>query len=116
MTKEAGERSFDELASGLASGTLSRGKALRLMGAALVGGVLASIPGMAGAAPKPKCPGCLSPCSCRRDIENHVRVCVGPLAQVQQGNCDVCPEGTVCTDRIRFLDGTRGVVCSTPCL
>ena len=37
MTKEVGERSFDELASGLASGTLSRGKALRLMGAALLG-------------------------------------------------------------------------------
>ena len=50
MTKEAGERSFDELASGLASGTLSRGKALRLMGAALVGSVLAFIPGVAEAA------------------------------------------------------------------
>lgn len=51
MTKEAGERSFDELASGLASGSISRGKALRLMGAALVGGVLASVPAVAQAAP-----------------------------------------------------------------
>ena len=51
MTKEARERSFDELASELASGTLSRGKALRLIGAALVGGVLASLPGRAQAAP-----------------------------------------------------------------
>src|SRR5215207_2206366 len=48
---EAGEAtSFDELAKGLASGTLSRRKALRLMGAALVGGALASVPGVAWAA------------------------------------------------------------------
>jgi hypothetical protein len=45
-----GEHSFDELARGLASGTLSRRKALRLMGAALVGSALASIPGVALAA------------------------------------------------------------------
>jgi hypothetical protein len=50
MTKEARERCFDELASGLASGTLARGKALRLMGAALVGGTLAFFPGVAWAA------------------------------------------------------------------
>jgi hypothetical protein len=43
MSPEARERSFDELASGLASGTLSRRRALRLMGAALVGGTLASL-------------------------------------------------------------------------
>ena len=49
MSPEARERSFDELASGLASGTLSRDKALRLMGAAVVGGVLASIPRVAAA-------------------------------------------------------------------
>ena len=51
MTKEAGERSFDELASGLASGSLSRGKALRLMGAALLGGAFAFTPKVAEAAP-----------------------------------------------------------------
>jgi len=34
------ERSFDELAKGLSNGTLSRGKALKLLGAALFGGVL----------------------------------------------------------------------------
>jgi hypothetical protein len=43
MSPEARERSFDELARGLASGTLSRGRALKLMGAALVGGTLASL-------------------------------------------------------------------------
>ena len=35
--------SFDEVARGLDSGTVSRGKALKLMGAALVGGTLASL-------------------------------------------------------------------------
>jgi len=48
--------SFDDLAKGIASGTVSRRKALRILGAALVGGVLASIPGVALAKPKPgKC-------------------------------------------------------------
>ena len=42
MARETTESSFDELAIGLSSGTLSRGKALRLMGAALVGGTLGS--------------------------------------------------------------------------
>jgi hypothetical protein len=50
MSPEARERSFDELASGLASGTLSRGKALRLLGAALLGGALAFTPKVAEAA------------------------------------------------------------------
>ena len=49
MTPEARERSFDELARGLASGEVSRSKALRLMGAALVGGALASVPRVAAA-------------------------------------------------------------------
>ncbi len=44
------ETSFDELAKGLTNGTLSRRKALRMFGAALVGGMLASIPGVAWAA------------------------------------------------------------------
>jgi hypothetical protein len=112
MTREdRGASSFDELAVGLSRGTLSRGKALRLMGAALVGGVLASIPGMAGAAPK--CPGCPVPCNCVRDRENRVRACVSPLAQFAD-NCDLCPEGTVCHGRARFF-GTKGVRCSAPC-
>lgn len=42
-----GETSFDELAKGLANGTISRRQALRWMGGAVVGGVLASIPGVA---------------------------------------------------------------------
>jgi hypothetical protein len=43
MARETIEGSFDELARGLASGSITRGKALRLMGAALLGGTLASV-------------------------------------------------------------------------
>jgi hypothetical protein len=52
MSPEARERSFDELAKGLAAGTVSRRKALRLMGAALFGGALASLPGAGWASHK----------------------------------------------------------------
>jgi hypothetical protein len=44
------EHSLDELAKGLASGTVSRRKALRLMAVALVGSALASFPGVTRAA------------------------------------------------------------------
>jgi hypothetical protein len=37
MARGTPEGSFDELARGMASGSITRGKALRLMGAALVG-------------------------------------------------------------------------------
>jgi hypothetical protein len=49
MSPEARERAFDALATEMASGSISRGKALRLMGAAVVGGTLASL-GMGGVA------------------------------------------------------------------
>jgi Stigma-specific protein, Stig1 len=49
MSPEAREHSFDELARGLASGSLSRRKALRLMGGLLVASALGSIPGVAWA-------------------------------------------------------------------
>ena len=54
MSQQTSNHSFDELASGLASGTLSRGKALKLMGAALVGGTLASL-GIGEAAADDEC-------------------------------------------------------------
>jgi hypothetical protein len=40
------EHSFDELAKGLAKRSLSRGDALKWVGAAVMGGLLASIPGV----------------------------------------------------------------------
>ena len=50
MSQQTTNRYFDELTRALASGSISRRKALRLMGAALVGGTLASFPGVAWAA------------------------------------------------------------------
>ena len=98
MSPEAREHSFDELTRGLASGTLSRGRALRLMGAAVVGGTLASL-GIGEAAADP--PGCKrNGKNCTKD-----KVCCS-------GNCDsgtcaaACPAGTV-----ELCNGT----CATPC-
>ena len=54
MSPEARERSFDELARGLASGGVSRREALKWLGAALLGGAaLAFTPKVAEA--KPHC-------------------------------------------------------------
>src|SRR5215213_10765839 len=77
MAREEGF--FDELARGLADGSLTRGRALRLMGAALVGGTLASLGiGEAGAAP----PGC------KREGKHCTRTdqCCGTLVCVS-GTC-----------------------------
>jgi hypothetical protein len=54
MSPHAREHSFDELARGLASGSISRGKAIKLMGAALVGGTLTSF-GIGGVAAADQC-------------------------------------------------------------
>jgi hypothetical protein len=58
VSEETTNRYFDELASG----SISRRRALRLMGAALVGGLLASMPGIAQAAPNCGCPPEVSKC------------------------------------------------------
>jgi hypothetical protein len=84
MSPEARERSFDELARALASGELSRRKALRLMGAALVGGTLASL-GIREAAADP--PGCKrNGKHCKNDEQCCSRNCSG-------GKCAACPSG-----------------------
>jgi hypothetical protein len=120
MSPEPRDHSFDELTRGLASGTLSRGKALKLMGAALVGGTLASIPGIAGAAPKPKCPDCpAEQCSCVKDLGNPgQRACVEDfaLAPIRTGDCTACLEGEVCTARTRDFEGAKAVVCRPSCI
>src|SRR5215203_251878 len=81
---EMNQGRFDELAKGLASGTLSRGKAIRWMGGALLGAALASFPGVAWA----------DDCrrlgrECRRDSQCCSRNCV------RRGDDKVCgcPEG-----------------------
>jgi hypothetical protein len=91
VSKQSTNHSLDELAKGLASGTLSRGKALRWMGGALLGAALASVPGVALA----------DDCrrlgrECRRDSQCCSRNCV------RRGDDKVCgcPEGkSRCGDR-----------------
>jgi hypothetical protein len=56
MSEQTRERSLDQLARALASGSLSRGKALRLMGGLLLGGTLGSLPGVAWANDDDRCP------------------------------------------------------------
>jgi hypothetical protein len=62
MSEEYRARSFDELAKGLASGNVSRRKALRLMGAALVASALGAIPRAAVAAQRCKQPSACCTC------------------------------------------------------
>jgi hypothetical protein len=140
MSPEARERSFDELARELASGSLSRRKALRLMGAALVGGALASIPGIASAAPKPKPAGR----KCKEDSQCQTGVCVNGVCGGFVEKCHNCPADCACVvdegGNIRCIDCSGGlcalrsasscadcgsdvciperfgVACATPCL
>jgi hypothetical protein len=118
MARErTGASSFDELAVGLSSGTLSRGKALKLVGAALVGGLLASLPGIAQAAPE-ACPPLRKQCGrgcCTLDA-----VCCGKGAKAiccpadstccqGEGQTICCGPGQICC---RFGGGTT--TCDTP--
>jgi hypothetical protein len=105
VSQETSNRTFDELARGLASGSISRGRALRLMGAALVGGTLASvgIGGIAAADP----PGCKRHGKhCKRDNQccsgncSSGGTCVG-------GGLGCLPNGDSC--------GSNGECCSGNC-
>jgi hypothetical protein len=84
-------QSFDDLAKGLASGTLSMGKALRWMGGALLGAALASVPGVAWA------DGCRRlGRECRRDSQCCSRNCIRRRGDKVCG----CPEDqSRCGDR-----------------
>jgi hypothetical protein len=111
--RRTGASSFDELAVGLSSGTLSRGKALKLLGAALVGGTLASIPGIALAKPKPEGAKCnhnhqCASGQCVELPERGVRVCAaaGPICPP---GCPGLPQCACDTDLI-----TGDPVCISP--
>jgi hypothetical protein len=93
-----GESSFDELAKNLADGSISRRKALRFIGGAFVGGLLASIPGTAWAAkPPPPSKGGCPPgrTQCRGK-------CVD--LQTDRNNCGRC--SNVCSDQESCWGGT----------
>ena len=110
MTEETRESSFDELAKGLASGEVSRRKALRMMGAALFGSALASIPGVALAAKG----GGGNPAhgACPAGTTNCQGKCVD--LQTNQNNCGqcrrVCSQGQICQGGTCLAD--LGSACS----
>src|ERR671933_415722 len=109
MTQETRGNYFDELAKGLASGEVSRRKALRLMGAALLGGTLASIPGAAWAARTPP--------TSKGGCPQGKTLCRGKCYDLQrdQNNCGQC--GNVCAEDQVCQGGTclviQGGLCST---
>ena len=88
---------FDELARGLASGSISRGRALRLMGAALVGGALASVGiGEAGA----------DPIGCKRNgkaCKKDTQCCSGFCGE--GGTCACKPYSSACTNNGECCSG-----------
>jgi hypothetical protein len=124
MYPEARERSFDELTRGLASGDISRGKALRLMGAALVGGTLASL-GIGEAAADP--PGCKRAGKrCKEDEQCCSGTCEsGTCAAACVANGGTCSTSTDCcsgncsngfccaSGRVGLSNGTCAIPCTT---
>jgi hypothetical protein len=84
VSQDTSNHSFDELARELASGSITRGKALRLMGAALVGGALGSV-GIGEAA--------AAPIGCKGDgkkCKKGTQCCSGNCSG---GICVSCPSG-----------------------
>ena len=95
------EHSFDELAKGMASGTISRGQALKLVGATILGGTLVGLfPGVAEA----------------RHHHHHRRH--GSVGGAPPSTCGPPPKmmcGTVCVDTSSDPNncGVCGKVCSS---
>jgi hypothetical protein len=130
------QRSLDEVASGLASGTFSRRKALRLAGAALLGSMVAPLaPGTAEAA-VPCCErsfkcGETSLISCRGGTEHCRRRCIctrsveGPIRcgeDIACGSTPSCTSSADCREQLgagfycqRKSTGCCGRVCVPRC-
>lgn len=129
----AEKHSFDELAKGLADGTISRRRALKLVGSAILGaGLLGSFTGTAGAL-SPKCSngvGCSIQCThtggrdcrCVRIAEltstgTHKKRCVRPCCSNRGCNAssdcrstEVCMYSTCCND----VKGVCVTLCTEP--
>src|SRR5215211_1888668 len=103
------ERSFDELAKGFANGELSRRKALRMLGGALVEGMLASVPGAAWAV---KCRPLLNKCTA------NTQCCSRNCIKNPNGNGKICgcPTGqTLCSNRCVTCNNIGEVVNPSTC-
>ena len=120
--KEA--HSFDELAKGLANGTLSRRRALKLLGATLVSTLLVPLaPGMVEA--RVRCPsggpGCgafcrgSSTCICIRTTEGATRCVIPSCGGLRCQRSGRCPRGQVCAQTARRCCGTSTPLCVRTC-
>jgi len=118
MSEQTRERSLDQLARALASGSLSRGKAPRLMGGLLLGSALGSLPGVAWADDDRCSEGqtrCGERCvnlrtnerhcgSCRNRCRSNQTCCKGRCVNLQKnerhcGSCsNRCAEGQECVN------------------
>jgi hypothetical protein len=117
LSQERTSYGFDEVAQGLASGTISRGQALKLTGSALLGGgLLALFPEAAGAqqggctgkpsidnrrCPRTRC-GLNSRCRCATTVRGN-KTCVNFRNKVcpRRDECDStrdCVRGEVCVN------------------
>ncbi len=123
------EHSFDELATGLAGGTLTRARALKLVGAALLGGVLngAAFPGVAEAkrkkgkkrlrrrpapivSPTPTCPGDRN-CGTGCCPDSAPQCC--PPGPNGEGNYNCVPLNyTCCPDGVSACPNEAPICCS----
>ncbi len=116
--RSTAELSFDELAKDVASGTLSRRKALRLLGAALVGGAFASMPGVAWAA-KGGNRECVRCCKETYGPGRERGQCISAGARGEcpvtcDGNGGLCPPESCCCV-CRYTDKATGQVLTTTC-
>ena len=100
------ESFFDDLARGLADGSLSRGKALRLMGAALVGGTLGSLGIREASADRPGCKRAGK--NCTRDTQ-----CCGTLVCVS-GTCQTPTTTTTGTPTTTTTETPTTTTTETP--
>lgn len=91
------EHSFDDLARGLASSSVSRGKALKLAGAALLGS--AAVPFLAGTAEAKK-----KKKKKKGKCRPRTHLCINP----HDGSHHCCPKGTEC------CTAGSGVACCKP--
>jgi hypothetical protein len=121
------EHSFDELARRLASGAISRRRALKLLGTAILGAALVPfLPGVAEAAPRcpdsgpgcrAVCPGSNRQCVCIRTIEGR-KVCVVPECGDPEIRCQTsqeCGEKQVCAKTASKCCDGKVPVCVRRC-
>ncbi len=110
------EHSFDDVARGVATGTVPRRKALRILAASLFGGAFAAAPAVAVAAPKPGGTGC----SISGQVRDDRGKCVCPSGTEVCGNRCVnsCPGGTGQTlnNNCQCTCGNNQVLCGGNCV